>query len=209
MRRMKKAAAAFCAAILAAGMTVTAYALPSVSVNGVVEAVNEAVNASGEAVTVGLDEVVMDNYSEEQQAVINEIRGTGKLQELLGDQYEDGMQVVDLKEVTVPEGTVFPVTITFTVNGVREDSNVAVLHYNAEENLWEIVESEITGDKTVKAVFDSLSPVAFVVDGDTAGAASTSPKTGESALPVAAGAIALLAAGGMFATVISMKKKTA
>lgn len=207
MRRLKKAAAAVCAAVLTVGMAVTAYALPSVTVNGVVEAITSAVTVSGETLAAQLGEVEMENYSEEQQAVINEVRDAKKLQELLGEQYEDGMQVVDLKDVAVPEGTVFPVTVLFRVNGVQPDSRVAVLHYSETENRWELVASEVTGDETVKAVFESLSPVAFVVDQESAGAAAVSPKTGESALPVAAGAAAVVAAGGMLAIALSAKRK--
>ena len=125
------------------------------------------------------------------------------------------MQVVDVKNVTVPDGTVFPVTITFKVTGVTASTKVAVLHYNTTTKAWEKVESK-AGDGTVTATFTSLSPVAFVVDkataasttttnkgttsSTTASASTTSPKTGETNVMMYAGIVAVAAVAGMAVT---------
>ena len=58
------------------------------------------------------------------------------------------MQVVDVKDISVPDGTTFPVTITFEVAGVTEGSSVAVLHYNG--SAWEKVEAK-AGAGTITA----------------------------------------------------------
>ena len=128
------------------------------------------------------------------------------------------MQVVDVKDVTVPEGTVFPVTITFNVTGVTADSTVAVLHYDTAAGAWEVVESK-AGNGTITAIFDSLSPVAFVVDGNAAagstaaGASSqtsgsaTSPKTGETSALSMAAVIAAAALAGMAVVSFYSKKR--
>ncbi len=64
------------------------------------------------------------------------------------------------------------------------------------------------GSGTIEATFDSLSPVAFVVDGDAAKTVttSTSPKTGETATAAYAGLIAVVAALGMGVTYYKKRK---
>ena len=146
-----------------------------------------------------------------QQLYLEEVVGAEKLKELLGDAYTEGMEVVDVKDITVPEGTEFPVTITFTVTGVTETSKVAVLHYDTTAKKWEKVESK-AGNGTITATFTSLSPVAFVVDkntvsssssttaGSTSTSGTTSPKTGETNVMMWAGMVAVAALAGMAVT---------
>ena len=98
------------------------------------------------------------------------------MKDLLGDNFVEGMKVVDVMDVSVPAGTVFPVDITFSVPGVTADSNVAVLHYNG--SAWEVVPSS-AGNGSVTGTFESLSPVAIVADTAEAGTGAASPKTGE------------------------------
>ena len=54
---MKKMIALLSAAVLTVATAVTAFALPSVSVSGVVTKIESAVDASGNAVTVEIKEV--------------------------------------------------------------------------------------------------------------------------------------------------------
>lgn len=124
------------------------------------------------------------------------------VKEVLGSSYVDTMKVVALQEVHVEgEGEVaWPVTITFSVAGVNKDTKVAVLHWNGTE--WENV-AATAGEGTVAATFDSLSPVAIVVDSATmtltsagTGTGVTSPNTGESSVVFALGVVALVAACG-------------
>ena len=206
---MKKMIALLSAAVLTVATAVTAFALPSVSVDGVVTKIESAVDANGNAVTVEIKDV-----PEEYKAAVEEVKKEETIKELLGADFKEGMQVVDVKEVSVPEGTAFPVTITFSVPGVKEGTAVAVLHYNG--SAWERITKDVkAGNGTITATFDSLSPVAFVVDKEAAEAASTStstsaksPKTGEFNVLGMAGIVAVIALGGMAVT-YSRKRKEA
>lgn len=206
----KRVIAVLCAAVMVLGAATTAFAAPSPAVPGVVTGTSEVVDADGNVVE-GLE---IKDVPEEYKEVVEEIKDIEKIKELLGDEFEEGMQVVDVKDVTVPEGTKFPVTITFTVTGVTKGSKVKVLHYDTDKKEWEVIEA-IAGDGTITATFESLSPVAFVVDkkaveanqssagttnidtSGSSGASATSPKTGETPVGTYAGIIAVFAAIGM------------
>ena len=210
---MKKLTAVLCAAVLCLSTAVSVFAQPSPEVSGVVTGISAGINADGDAVEVTLSEVPA-----EYQAAVEQVKDSAFVQNLLGDAFVEGMQVVDVKDVTVPEGTVFPVTITFNVTGVTADSTVAVLHYDTAAGAWEVVESK-AGNGTITATFDSLSPVAFVVDGNAAagstaaGASSqtsgsaTSPKTGETSVLSMAAVIAAAALAGMAVVSFYSKKR--
>lgn len=62
-----------------------------------------------------------------------------------------------------------------------------------------VTETAKAGQGTITATFDSLSPVAFVVDKNTAASSSTSPKTGESMAVTMAAVVVVVAAAGAFA----------
>ena len=210
---MKKLTAVLCAAVLCLSTAVSVFAQPSPEVSGVVTGISAGINADGDAVEVTLSEV-----PSEYQAAVEQVTDSAFVQNLLGDAFVEGMQVVDVKDVTVPEGTVFPVTVTFNVTGVTADSRVAVLHYDTAAGAWEVVESK-AGNGTITAIFDSLSPVAFVVDGNAAagstaaGASSqtsgsaTSPKTGETSALSMAAVIAAAALAGMAVVSFYSKKR--
>lgn len=199
---MKKVIAVVCVALMTLGTAATVLAAPSPSVTGVVTKVNSATDADGNAV-----EVTIKDIPAEYKAAADEIKNIDKVKELLGDAFVEGMQVVDVKDVVAPEGAKFPLKITFNVSGVKADSKVAVLHYDTEKKAWEVVTSK-AGAGTIEATFDSLSPVAFVVDGDAAKTVttSTSPKTGETATAAYAGLIAVVAALGMGVTYYKKRK---
>lgn len=195
---LKKAVAAVTAALTICAMSVTAFAQGSVASTGVVE-VQGAQDANGNSVSASISSVPAE-YAE----AVNEIKTTEGLQTVLGDAYVEGMEVVDAMDVSVPEGTSMPVTITFDVPGVGPDTKVAVLHFNGSE--WEVVEATV-GDGTITATFTSLSPVAFVVDKNiatgavTSNGSSVSPKTGENTgmlTASAAAAVLVLGAGCVF-----------
>lgn len=171
---------------------VAVFAQPSVQVTGVVTKAQAATDANGNAVTVEI-KAVPDEYKE----AVENVKKEETLKEVLGADFKEGMQVVDVKDISVPDGTTFPVTITFEVAGVTEGSSVAVLHYNG--SAWEKVEAK-AGAGTITATFTSLSPVAFVVDKDAAAKASTSPKTGETNVMMWTGIVAVIAVAGMAVT---------
>ncbi len=175
------------AVLLVASMSMTAMAAPSVSaeVSGIVS----ATDTKGAVDVEGADaKIVVTELGASQPEAVPAIKETATLKEVLGNKFETGMQVADLKEVkVVGDGEVtFPVTITFKVNGVKAGDEVYVLHYTG--TAWENL-GGTAGDGTITAKFNSLSPVAFVVK-----ATSTSPKTGTPVM-MAVAAVALGAAG--------------
>lgn len=203
---MKKLTAVLCAAVLCLSTAASVFAQPSPEVSGVVTGVSTGTDANDNAIEATVGEVPA-----EYQAAVDQVKDLTFVQNLLGDAFVEGMQVVDVKDVTVPEGTVFPATLSFNVTGVTADSTVAVLHYDTAAGAWEVVESK-AGNGTITATFDSLSPVAFVVDGNAAAGASsqtsgsaTSPKTGETSVLSMAAVIAAAALAGM--AVVSFRSK--
>lgn len=198
--RLKRFISAAAAAVLALSLSLTAFAAPSATISGIVtvDAKDNGIDGNGNVITATLSDV-----SAEYQDVVADIRRPETLRALLGSAYVETMSVVDVRDVTVPDGTVFPVTIRFNVPGVTASTKVAVLHYDTEKKAWEVVESK-AGQGTITATFTSLSPVAFVVDKSTS-ASTTSPQTGEHSMVVLFGAAAVAAACG--AVGLSRKKR--
>lgn len=195
----KKLMALVSAVVLAAATVTTAFAAPSVTVSGVVSGIQSATDKNGNEVGIRIENVSETNFTAEETTAVEEIKSIDKVKEVMeaaGVTFEEGMQVVDIKNVIAPEGTEFPVTITFKVAGVTANSRVAVLHFDTAKGAWEVVESK-AGEGTITATFNSLSPVAFVVDKDTAANGATSPQTGEpitlalAGLAVCAGAVGM------------------
>lgn len=181
--KVRKLTALVLAVVCAMALGMTAFAAGSPSASGVAGKVTGAVDKDGNAVEV--------TVTEASQAAPS----AAEVKDLLGDNFVEGMKVVDVMDVSVPAGTVFPVDITFSVPGVTAGSNVAVLHYNG--SAWEVVPSS-AGNGSVTGTFESLSPVAIVADTAEAGTGAASPKTGEPATVAVVGGIALLAAAAAF-----------
>jgi len=213
---MKKILAVLCVAVMVVGMPFSVLAAPSVQVSGVVTNIVSATDANGNPINITIQNLDDAAFTEEERAAIEEIKNMEILKALLGDKFVEGMQVIDIKNIVAPAGTVFPVTITFEVPGVSEDTKAVVLHYDTSKKAWELVETKV-GNGTITATFTSLSPVAFVVDGkaaDAANAATTktttstqalSPKTGEMNVVLYACVVAGIALTGM--GIISFRKK--
>lgn len=179
--KAKKMTALVLAVVCAMALGMTAFAAGSPSAGSVGSSAASATDKNGDAVevTFGSSSVAAPSGAD--------------LQKLLGDAFVEGMAVRNVMDVSVPDGTAFPVTITFNVSGVTADSHVAVLHYNG--SAWEVVPSK-AGNGTVTATFTSLSPVAIVTDAaGSAASGDASPKTGEPAVALI-GVVALLAAAG-------------
>lgn len=222
---MKKILAVLCSAVLTVAMTVTAFAQPSVVASGVVTGINKAVDADGNPIgEIKIDPIEsrFDNLTDEQKKEVEAIKTLDKLKEVLGDKYQDGMSVVDLKDVYLygDADVKFPITITFDVLGVTSSSKVEVLHYDTTASKWEVLESS-AGEGTITATFNSLSPVAFVVDNQTAAAidkanagtttgsntSTVSPKTGEGNTMMMVAMFAAIGLAGM--TVVAAGRKRA
>lgn len=199
---MKKIIALLSAVVLTLSMAVTAFAQPSVQVNGIVYGIQTAMDAEGRAARFAV-RGIPDDY----KTVADEIKKVENVKKILGDAYLDGMQVIDVREVVAEGDVTYPVTITFKVTGVTANSKVALLYYNKATGEWVKVEAT-AGDGTITATLEGASLVAFIVDGETAKAAEkagTSPKTGESSAMMYAGVVAAMAALGM--VVIGFNRK--
>ena len=199
--KTKRLLSAIAAGVLACAMSFNVMAADSPSTSGVVKEITSATNKDGASVSIKIT-----TLPDASQAAAKEVEKTETVKTVLGDKYVEGMYVMDVQEVVV-EGTIpadqWPVTITFSVPGVVSTTKVAVLHYTG--SAWEVVPSQ-AGEGTITATFNSLSPVAFVVDRNTLGSTtSTSPKTGESFAVIGLGVIALMAAGGAYG--LSRKKR--
>lgn len=213
---MKKLVAVLCAAVMTVGMAVNVFAAPSPSVSGVVTAVESAKDADGNAVDIKMETVseaeAEQHFTEEEKAAVAEIKESKEkfeaiAKEALGDKFKEGMELVDIRNLYVPEGAnvTFPLTITVKVTGVTETSTVAVLHYT--NGAWEDVKAT-AGNGTVTFTVNSLSPFAFIVDANTAKnvGSTTSPATGEANTMVWVAIVAVAAAAGM---VVTYRKKRA
>lgn len=213
---MKKLVAVLCAAVMTVGMAVNVFAAPSPSVSGVVTAVVSAKDADGNAVDIKIETVseveAKQHFTEEEKAAVAEIKESKEkfeaiAKEALGDKFEEGMELVDIRNLYVPEGAnvTFPLTITVKVTGVTEASKVAVLHYT--NGKWEDVNA-VAGNGTITFTVNSLSPFAFIVDANTAKnvGSTTSPATGEANTMVWVAIVAVAAAAGM---VVTYRKKRA
>ena len=77
--------------------------------------------------------------------------------EYILEQY--GEDVLNTYDITVPEGTQFPVQITFSAD-VSDDQAVILFHYTGDE--WEEITPDEVDEGSITATFGSLSPVAVV-----------------------------------------------
>lgn len=188
MKKIKRLAGFCAAAVLALSMSLGAFAAESPSAEGIVIS-GKTSDANGNAVQVTLQEVT-------DATAKAKLDDADYLKQIVGDEYVEGMKVADMKDVSVPDGTPMPVTIEFGVNGVNKNTKVVVLHYNGTE--WEKIKVDAVDYRSVTATFDSLSPVAFILDkvDETASVGTTSPKTGMSPLVVMAAFGAVICVAG-------------
>ena len=206
---MKKLVAVLCAAVMTVGMAVNVFAAPSPSVSGTVTAIESATDANGNAVEIKIETVseaeAEQHFTEEEKTAVADVKENFETiaKKVLGEKFEDGMKLVDIRNLYVPEGAnvTFPLTLTVKVTGVTKDSTVAVLHYNAETKTWEDVNAT-AGDGTITFTVNSLSPFAFIVDANTAknAGSTTSPATGEANTMTWVAIVAVAAAARMVVT---------
>lgn len=189
-----------CVALLTVGMSMTALASnPSVQA-GIVTGVDKAQDSNGTSAKV-IVEAIHDNHEHDAEKDYISVEANMKKELERLNAYEAGMKVLDVKNVEI-EGDAslikFPLTITFTVNGIKAGDKVILLHYVDAAKGWEKLDTT-TGNGTVTATFNSLSPVAFIKVAD-----ATSPSTGEPVSLMLAGAVVAL---GTVGTVVSKKRK--
>lgn len=193
----KKVLSIVLAGTLSIAMGITAFATPSPEKNAVVTEYTDAVDNNGKNV-----EIIIEELTSEGKEAATVLEDKQMLKTIIGDNYVEGMEVIDVREVRAVGDPVFPVTITFKVPGVLASTNVAVLHY--ENGAW-TEEPSKAGKGTITATFDSLSPVAFVVDKNTSASSTESPKTSETSTVAVAGVVAIVALAGA----VVFRKRTA
>ena len=210
---MKKVVALLMAAVMTVGMATVAFAAPSPAAT--TGTVKEAVDANGKSIEL----VASDNYAAADQAAAAEIKSDAQavLKKVVPSVNAADYKLAMLKDVAyVGEGTpVFPVKVTFNVDGVTAASKVIVLHY--VNGAWQ-QETAVAGNGTVTVTLNSLSPVAIYVEANgaatagngsangSANGAKLSPKTGAAPTMTFVVAIAAAAVAGMCVTA---KKKNA
>lgn len=140
------------------------------------------------------------------------------LSSISSDLAVEDLVVRDLLDVSLSESAAAllkdgnMITINFDL-GLKPDDVLLVLH-NYEGSQWEVIPQDrvkIAENGVVSVSFDSLSPVAFVVDGSNVSVDSsvTSPQTGETHTPwMLIGSVVFGVAAITFLTV-AYKKRTA
>ena len=120
MKMFKRLAAFGAAAILALSMGITAFAEGSPSTSGVVSVVS-AIDANGNSVKVHIGPQ-SEVTNEEARKILNMSAKDILTQTNDPNASEEGMKLVDLREVTVEGNVTFPLDITFKISGVTADS---------------------------------------------------------------------------------------
>ena len=199
----KRLMALACVAVLTLGMSMTTLATnPSVQA-GIVTGVEGAKDKDGTSAKVIVEAIHDTHEHDEEKDYISTDANVKKELDKLNVEVKanEKIQVMDVKNVEI-EGDAslikFPLTITFKVNGIKAGDKVILLHHVSDAKGWEKLDT-ITGNGTVTATFNSLSPVAFIKLAD-----ATSPTTGEPVSLMLAGAVVAL---GTVGTVISKKRK--
>ncbi|GHU43609.1 hypothetical protein FACS1894111_09480 [Clostridia bacterium] len=206
---MKKIFALGLALVMTAAMGVTVFAAnPSVTPptqnNEVVAApiskenVSKAVDANGKTVEVTVTAV-------SNAAALDALKNSVVL--------PANVAKVETLEVSVPAGTVFPVTLTFDFAEAAKVATKGVLHWNGSN--WDNSPTVTNNQNSKLAVrFASLSPIAIEVGtanaatvntDSTTGSSATNPKTADNGV-LAIGIVAILALAGV--AVIGRKRAT-
>lgn len=202
----------------AACIGMTAFAAPSPTASTPVsDTAVSGTDADGQAIDIS-DIIITSEIPSEYADVVNEIQteaGFAKVVENLdlvkvtGASSAGNLTLLDVKDVYVKGNVKFPVTLTFNVKGVVSTTKGTILHYNG--TAWEVIDTTM-GNGTMTGTFDSLSPVAFVVDkttlqgaegsGSDSSSDTKSPQTA-AAYPAAA---ALIGLSGI-AVIAALKKR--
>ena len=111
---------------------------------------------------------------------------------------EDEIDILWQKDVTVPEGTAFPVTLNFEVSDVESGQQLYVYHF--EDGEWKLVGTGLNGK--VSAKVESMSPFAVAAKN-----AKASPQTGDSSVAVWAALAVCAAAIGAAAFITGRKRR--
>lgn len=156
---MKKIFSIILSVLITATLTVVAAAAPSPTGTGIAQ-VQSATDGNNNSIgTIQMKPV--------SSALSQDAQKPNTIKMALGNNYQDGMQTVAIWDLIVPAGTVFPIKITFSVPGVTSSTTGAFMHWNGTE--FEMI-TAIFANGTMTGTFNSLSPVAIVLDSQTAAA---------------------------------------
>lgn len=202
----------------AACIGMTAFAAPSPTASTPVsDTAVSGTDADGQAIDIS-DIIITSEIPSEYADVVNEIQTEAGFTQVVNDldlvkvtgaSSAENLTLLDVKDVYVKGNVKFPVTLTFSVKGVVSTTKGTILHYNG--TAWEVIDTTM-GNGTMTGTFDSLSPVAFVVDKTTLQGAEGSGSDGSSdtkspqtaaAYPAAA---ALIGLSGI-AVIAALKKR--
>lgn len=203
---------------VAACIGMTAFAAPSPTASTPVsDTAVSGTDADGQAIDIS-DIVITSEIPSEYTDVVDGIQSEAgftqvvndlDLVKVIGASSAENLTLLDVKDVSVKGNVKFPVTLTFNVKGVVSTTKGTILHYNG--TAWEVIDTTM-GNGTMTGTFDSLSPVAFVVDkttlqgsegsGSSASFDTKSPQTA-AAYPAAA---ALVGLSGI-AVIAALKKR--
>ena len=200
-KNAKKLICAMMAMIMILAMGVTTFAAESPVANGVVTAVS-AKDKNGNTFNYSLGK-----YNASYGSAVAYVQSNDGLKATLGDAYVEGMQVVDVRSVTLENAgnVTYPLTVTLKVPGVIAGTKVAVMAY--VNGQWVVLKCT-AGDGVIDITFDDASQlemIAVIADKNTAtseiktATGTVSPKTGETA-PITAMAFAavVLLIGGSY-----------
>ena len=217
---MKKVLKSLFASLAVLSLTVTtAFAAPSVNVNGTVVG-DVLVNGEKVDAKVSFTTDFTDVESTVKE-VINKVNAGTNLAEALANvegldltEYSLLTTLQDLVAVDANGNKLKNVTVSWEVpNLVQGLGSVKVLHYSTERKVWEVIDPSNVdfANKTITATFQDLSPVAVIYKAEVAtnGSATTGsttttgndgntlPNTGSvvSSTHVALAALVLVAAG--------------
>lgn len=221
----KKLLTALLVAALAVVPTMTVFAAPeNPSVEGETIDILEAYDADGNLIDEDGPQVLrVREILDWQKPAVAEIEKAENLKKLLGDKYSDTLQIIEEYDVYIydipekeeiewdaPDCEIkFPVTITFSVPGVKADTELYVLHGHdgLTVNEWHVMDIKAIEDGKVTINFTHLSPVVFLTDSTTGDEGTTdgptSPTSGESNVVLY---VALVVVAAATVAVVTRKK---
>ena len=135
-----------------------------------------SINISGvkteDGTEIALDEAPTELTDSLDDYLLTPVKAAAVTDDEVKDLKEEELTVVWQRDISVSSGG--KITMTFTCDSIGPDDTLIIYHFDTTLNAWEIVGKGEKGSKTVTVTFNSLSPVALVVQ------STTVPQTGDS-----------------------------
>lgn len=181
------------ALVMALVLGTSAMAASSIQASGIITGAD-----AWDAEDTGWDLLITDLH-EEDEWLVDDISDPDTMKEVLGDDYHDGLEVIDAVDISIVgdiSKVVWDVTAELEVEGVTEDTEIYMVHWSDDEE-WELVPIEV-GDGYITATFDDLSPFVFISDEDL----DKAPQTGQ---PMTTAAVVMVFAAAATLVVVSRR----